>query len=107
MKYFTDRFKAVFLLLILLGINVSCLSCFPVCSLQHRGHLLGKDWPLGSLVCDVFLYFVTFPCGVIGQAWFLIVSVLDLCLLTYFYYYYYECCLSSDFELALLLHSVQ
>ena len=28
--------------------------------------------------------FVTFPCGVLGQVWYLIVSIPDLCLLTYF-----------------------
>ena len=39
-----------------------CLSCFLVCSLQHCGHLLG-----GALVIDVYLCFVTFPCGVLGQ----------------------------------------
>ena len=27
---------------------------------------------------------VTFPCGVLGQVWYLIVSITDLCLLTYF-----------------------
>ena len=40
---------------------VSCLSCCLVCSLQPCGHLLGKGWPLGSLVCDVFLCFCHFP----------------------------------------------
>ena len=25
------------------------------CSLQPCGHLLGKGWPLGSLLCDVFM----------------------------------------------------
>ena len=65
---------------------VSCLylPCFLVCSLQPCGHLLGKGKPLGSLVCDVLLYFVTFPCGVLGLVWHLIVSIPDLCLLTYF-----------------------
>ena len=48
----------VLLLWMLYLINVSCLSCFLVCSLQPCGHLLGKGWPLGSLVCD---FFVTFP----------------------------------------------
>ena len=43
----------MFLLWILFVIYVSCLSCFLVCSLQPCGHLLGKGWPLGSLVCDV------------------------------------------------------
>ena len=28
--------------------------------------------------------FVTFPCGVLGQVWYLIVTIPDLCLLTYF-----------------------
>ena len=26
--------------------------------------------PLGPLVCDVFLCFVTFPCSVMGQVWY-------------------------------------
>ena len=33
-----------------------------------------------NLLCGVF---VTFPCGVLGQVWHLIVSIPDLCLLTY------------------------
>ena len=48
------------------SLYVSRLSCFLVCSLQPCGHLLGKDWPFGSLVCDIFLCFVIFPCGVLG-----------------------------------------
>ena len=36
------------------------------------------------LVCDVFLCFVTFPCGILGRVWYLIVAIPDLCLLTYF-----------------------
>ena len=30
--------------------------------------------------CD----FVTFPCGILGQMWYLIVLILDLCHLSYF-----------------------
>ena len=30
--------------------------------------------------CD----FVTFPCGILGQAWYLIVLIPDLCRLSYF-----------------------
>ena len=30
--------------------------------------------------------FVTFPCGILGQVWYLIISNPDLCLLPYFYY---------------------
>ena len=43
--------------------------------------------PLGSVVCDVFLCFCHFPtprCGVLCQVWNLIVSISDLCLITYF-----------------------
>ena len=28
--------------------------------------------------------FVTFPCGILGQVWYLIVSISDLCHLSYF-----------------------
>ena len=48
-------------------IYVLCLSYFLVCSLQTCGHLLGKGWPLGSLVCDVFLCFCHFPMWCPGQ----------------------------------------
>ena len=41
-KYFTGRSKAMLLLWIIFVINVSCVSCFLVCSLQPFGHLLGK-----------------------------------------------------------------
>ena len=81
--FFTDRSKAVLLLWI---IYVLCLSCFLDCSLQPCGHLLGKDWPFGSLVCYVYCVFVTFPGGVLGQVSYLISSIPDLCLLTYFEY---------------------
>ena len=32
-----------------------------------------------ALVCDVNCVFVTFPCGILGQVWYLIVSFPDLC----------------------------
>ena len=44
---------------------------------------MGKTRPVGSLVCDVFLCFVTFPYGVTGQVWYLIVSISDLCIVPY------------------------
>ena len=30
-----------------------------------------------------------FPIGILGQVWYLIVSISDLCTLHYFHYYYY------------------
>ena len=39
-----------------------------------------------ALVCDVYCGCVTFPCGILGQVWYLIVSIPDLCHLSYFNY---------------------
>ena len=60
-----------------------CFSCFRVCSLLPCGHLLGKGDFL-ALVGDVFCVFVTFPFGILGQVWYLIVSFSDLCRLSYY-----------------------
>ena len=37
-----------------------------------------------ALVCGVLLWVCYFPIGVQGQVWYLIVSIPDLCTLTYF-----------------------
>ena len=55
-------------------------ACFLVCLLQACDHLLGKTDLFALLFSFVF---VTFPCGVLGQVWYLIVSIPDLCHLTY------------------------
>ena len=60
-------------------INV-ILSCLFLAALWSP---TGKGWPLGSLVCDVFLCLFV-PYGVLGQVWYLIVSIPDLCLLPNF-----------------------
>ena len=59
----------------------SCLSCFLVCSLQPCGHLLGRT---DLLYIMFYCVCVTFPCGVLGQVLYLIVSIPDRCLITYF-----------------------
>ena len=41
-----------------------------------------------ALVGDVYCMCVTFPCGILGQVWYLIVSFSDLCRLSYFYLTY-------------------
>ena len=63
--------------------SVLCLLCFVrVCLYVLCGHLLGKGWPLGSrLWC--LLWVCHFPIGILGQVWYLIVSIPDLCTLTY------------------------
>ena len=64
--------------------SVLCLLCFVrVCLYVLCGHLLGKGWPLGfRLWC--LLWVCHFPIGILGQVWYFIVSIPDLCTLTYF-----------------------
>ena len=64
-------------------IFVSCVSnafasvhCFLVVTCLERTDLL-------ALVGDDYFIFVSFPCGILGQLWYLIVSFPDLCRLSY------------------------
>ena len=60
-----------------------CYVFVRVCLYVLCGHLLGKGWPLGSrLWC--LLWVCHFPIGILGQVRYLIVSIPDLCTLTYF-----------------------
>ena len=43
-----------------------------------------------ALVGDVYCIFVTFPCGILGQVWYLIVSFPDLCHLSCFNDFYLQ-----------------
>ena len=63
---------------------MSCVShafvsvhCCHVFTCWKRADLL-------AIVGDVHCIFVTFPCGILGQVWYLIVSFPDLCRLSYF-----------------------
>ena len=63
---------------------VSCVShalafvhCCLVVTCWERADLL-------TLVVDVNCIFVTFPCGILGLVWYLIVSFPIICRLTYF-----------------------
>ena len=53
-----------------------------VCMILYDTVLL-PEWkglpPIGSLLCDV-LVFVTFPHDVLGQVWYFIVSIPNLCM---------------------------
>ena len=87
LKYFTDRSKAVLLLWIFYVFVLSCVCyvlrasvymCFVV-TCWERADLL-------ALVCGVFCEFVTFPL-VSWVMWYLIVSIPDLCTITYFFFH--------------------
>ena len=64
-----------------------CLVCFMLYRLfiaalwSPNGKGL-NSWPLFVMSNYVF---VTFPCGILGQVWYLIVSMSDLCRLSYFF----------------------
>ena len=57
---------------------VSVYMCFVV-TCRERADLL-------ALVCGVLLSICHFLIGILGQVWYLIVSVPDLCTLTYYDY---------------------
>ena len=63
---------------------VSCVShAFP----SVQGCLVVTCWEqadLLALVSVVYCICVTFPCDILGQLWYLIVSFPDLCHLSYF-----------------------
>ena len=84
-KYFTGRSKAVLLLWVLcvffclvfvVRLCASIYVCLVVTCLE-RADLL-------ALVCTVKLWVCYFPVGILGRVWYLIVSIPDLCILTYF-----------------------
>ena len=49
-------------------------------------------WPhagkglISWLLWVIIIVFVTFPCGILGHVWYLIVSFPDICCLSYFYW---------------------
>ena len=63
--------------LVFLMLLVSDHCCLVTTCLEKAGLL--------ALVYDVYCVFVTFPCGILGQAWYLIVSFPDICRLSYFH----------------------
>ena len=63
----------------LLCFCVRLFSCCLVVTCWERPDLL-------ALVCDVLLWVCYFPIGILGQVWYLIVSIPDLCPFLYFGY---------------------
>ena len=66
--------------LCLVFLMISLVHCSLVVTCWERADLL-------ALVGNVYMFicvFVTFPCGILGQVWYLIVSFPDLCRLLIF-----------------------
>ena len=66
----------LFCLVFAMSLCASVYMCFGV-TCWERADLL-------ALVCGVYYEFVIFPIGILGQVWYLIVSIPDLCTLIYF-----------------------
>ena len=65
---------------------ISVLFCYAflhACLLMPCGHLLGKGWPHGSRLWCLIVT-MSLPIGILGQVWYLIGSIPDLCPLSYF-----------------------
>ena len=58
-----------------------CLSCLTVMSVTCSLVVTCRE--RADLLAFLLVFFITFPYGVIGQQWYLIVSIPDLCLLSY------------------------
>ena len=63
-------------LVFVMPLCVSVYMCFVVTCWERAAFL--------ALVCGVYCESVTLPNGILGQVWYLIVSIPDLCTLTYF-----------------------
>ena len=63
---------------------VLCFSCFCVCSLLPCVVTCWERADILALVGDVYCIFVTFPCGNLGQVWYLIVQFPDRCRFSFF-----------------------
>ena len=67
-----------------------CYSCLVFVKLLHLfiaafWSLAGKGLTYWLSFVMFYCVFVTFPCGILGQVWYLIVSIPDLCCLSYFF----------------------
>ena len=69
-----------------------CYLChvfvMPLCMSVHCC-LVVTYWERADLLDSFVIFgcvFVTFPCGILGHVWYLIVSIHDLCHLSYFPY---------------------
>ena len=83
--FFTDRSKAV-LLLWIFYVFICLVFAMSLCASVYMC-LVVTCWEnadLLALVCGVLLWVCHFPIGILGQVWYLVVSIPDLCILTYF-----------------------
>ena len=84
-KYFTDRSKAVLLLWIFLCYLYLVFAMLLRLSIAALRSPAGKGLTSSRLFVKSNCDCVIFPCGILGQVWYLIVLIPDFCTLTYFH----------------------
>ena len=75
------------LLVLLLWIICVFVSCVSHAFASVHCCLMATCWERADILAfvgDAYCIFVTFPCGILGQVWYLIVSFPELCCLSYF-----------------------
>ena len=80
--FFCGSFMFLFCLVFAMSLCASVYMCFVVTCLE-RADLLALVWCVYMWICH-------FPIGILGQVWYLIVSIPDLCTLTYLDWYLEE-----------------
>ena len=58
------------------GVEIGCFMCLVVTCWEMADLL--------ALICGGQLWVIHFPIGILGQVWYLLVSIPDRCTLTYF-----------------------
>ena len=75
-RYSFVDLSCFFCLVFAMSLCASVCMCFEVTCWERAD--------LFALVCGVLMLICHFPIGILGQVWYLIVSIPDLCTLTYF-----------------------
>ena len=75
-----------FLISTIICVYVACVS-YALASVYYCLVVtwLEKGLTYWLLLVMLVVFFVTFPCGILGQVWYLIVSFPDVCRLSYFW----------------------
>ena len=101
--------KSVVCVSFIIFLSCFCYAFVCVSLLMPCGNLLKKSWSLGFCY-DALLWSFHFPIGIFGQVWFLIVSIPDLCPLSYFgnmkHSYVQESFSKGQLQISLLLTEI-
>ena len=58
-----------------------CCLCLSYCLVFSPFTFVVNCWERAGILAVLYMHFVTLPFGILGQVWYLILSIPDLCLL--------------------------